>query len=246
MKNTAERREDTFADHSPDIFVLDREFGTATWESAQGKMGTSKIEPGRRQNLGDVAFAWAVSIMELRTSEDADPFTDTVDSATGAITVEMGDATTRAQITQRVTEIFLRQHREFVFIAVICGHGARLMRWTRCGVTMTQSFNYVEDPTPLLRFTRWLATTSRAQQGFDSSVEPATASQRTALFLFREMLQENLTAAAEAEAENAAAAAAGKEETIPSAAMERLRIMLGLVDEMVEDEALYPFNQVRA
>lgn len=245
MKDAAERFSSITRKDKPEFALFDKP-GAEAWQVAQGETYECTPAQERDQYLANVRYAWAVSIVQHAASERDDPFKEALDSQTGAGTVEMGDADTRAQITRHVSEIFLRQHRAFIFIVVICGQRARLMRWDRCGAILTRAFDFTEDPEPLLRFTRWLATASRAQQGFDTSVEPATGPQKEALQAFETALEKRLEATAkEAAKKSVQAAAAGKDERLPSAEVERLRILLGLVKEMRESETLYPIHQVR-
>lgn len=189
VKDTADHIEHNFADHKPDFTLYDNNFGKGDWELTVGKpVPKEGGDPDRGSHKARVRFAWAISVLEVKISTKDDLFIDAVDSVTKKTTLRKNSETTCAQMTRYVIEVFLRQHREFVFTVLITGDHARLMRWDRCGLVVSESFNYVDDPTPLLLFIRWLATASRAQQGFDTSIQLADDTQIEKLKKYRERL----------------------------------------------------------
>ena len=131
-----------------------------------------------------VCFAWSVCLIEVKSRASQDLFTEkngkTVFSPT-----EDGQKT-REQILRYVVELFLRQHRESVFIVLIIGRQARLTRWDRTGVITTAPFDYTEGSHHLFTFVYRLGKSNRAGQGFDPTVLPASQEQIKDLKAFKE------------------------------------------------------------
>lgn len=216
VKDTADHIEDGFADHKPDFTVYDNEYGGGSWVLTVAKgakkpvrksANLSAAKPAEKSDetvnrrtfyKARVRFAWAISVIEVKGSASEDPFIDVIDQGTKKITLRKKPNKSFAQMTRYVVEIFLRQHREFVFTIAINGDHARLMRWDRCGAIVTESFNYIDDPTPLLLFVHWLADASRAQQGFDTSIRVAEKPHIEKLKCFQRRLEKE---AEQAEAE---------------------------------------------
>ena len=60
----------------------------------------------------------------------------------------------------------------------------------RCGVVVTEALDYIKDPTDLVNFFYFLATSSREVQGFDISIAPATKGQEAELATYRQELKD--------------------------------------------------------
>lgn len=71
-----------------------------------------------------------------------------------------------------VSQIFLHQHRLHVFSVYIDGGSARLARWDRGGVILTQPID-MRHPEHLLDFMHRLGRLSREQLGYDTTAELA-------------------------------------------------------------------------
>ncbi|KAL6308497.1 hypothetical protein BKA93DRAFT_516591 [Sparassis latifolia] len=78
--------------------------------------------------------------------------------------------TTRDLLTTIASKVFSRQHRCFFFTVLILGDSARLLRWDRSGVVITEPFWYKRTP-HLGSFLWRFAHLSPVQQGCDSSAE---------------------------------------------------------------------------
>ncbi|KAH8099780.1 hypothetical protein BXZ70DRAFT_1065294 [Cristinia sonorae] len=75
-----------------------------------------------------------------------------------------------------------RQHRTFIFSLLICGDTARFMRWDRAGCTVSEHFNYRENPVPLAEFFWRYGRLPRLQRGFDPTVKVASDRERRRLW----------------------------------------------------------------
>ena len=62
-----------------------------------------------------------------------------------------------------------RQFRVCVYSISIAGTTARLLRWDRSGVVVTQSFNYKSNPKPLIDFLWRFSKATSVERGFDCS-----------------------------------------------------------------------------
>ncbi|KAH9943804.1 hypothetical protein B0H21DRAFT_884192 [Amylocystis lapponica] len=76
----------------------------------------------------------------------------------------------RGQIIHSATEIFLRQHRCFVFSVIVFGTCARIIRWDRSGALVTERFDYKSEPRKICEFLWRFGRMSAARQGYDPSV----------------------------------------------------------------------------
>ncbi|KAI8978317.1 hypothetical protein BD414DRAFT_538928 [Trametes punicea] len=71
-------------------------------------------------------------------------------------------------------ELCQRQHRCFCFSVAISGCYARLLRWDRAGIIVSESFDYVQLPQLLCEFFWRFGSVSDAARGYDMTVECAT------------------------------------------------------------------------
>lgn len=67
-------------------------------------------------------------------------------------------------------EVLRNQHRTWLFSILVIGSDARIIRWDRSGLIVTEKFNYVEDPEKLCRFILAFTRASPAAQGYDPTV----------------------------------------------------------------------------
>jgi hypothetical protein len=95
----------------------------------------------------------------------------------------------RATLEEWAHVLFLRQQRIHLFQLVICGRAARFVRWDRAGATVSERFDFIEQPNILAEFIWRFAHLSREQRGWDPTATLATASQTR---LFRESVQRYL------------------------------------------------------
>ena len=169
VEDTSNHIEDKFADYKPDMVLKHEEIGEDAWRVEIQKLPAIEDGKERAKHAARVALAWNTSIVEVKLKPVDDPFGQGTD-------VGWSKGYLNA-ILKYVIEMFLREHRECVYMAFIAGSRARLMRWDRCGVVVTEAFDYIKDPTDLVNFFCFLATSSREVQGFDTFMAPATKGQ---------------------------------------------------------------------
>jgi hypothetical protein len=76
-----------------------------------------------------------------------------------------------------------RQFRTHVFSLTISGRTARIMRWDRSGVLVTEAFDYKANPGILIEFVWRFIRATQAQQGFDLTAAPVDSEKDRDSFL---------------------------------------------------------------
>ncbi|TCD65436.1 hypothetical protein EIP91_002692 [Steccherinum ochraceum] len=148
----------------------------------------TQLSPCVSLSLNDLeSGSWRWDPMEMwvdvRLQDSMDGFrTDSTDS-----TLYLDDISTpEAKETRRRLVAFAlaqleRQHRTFMFSVVVCVDRARFIRWDRAGATVTKAFNIRTHPRLLAEFFWRYGRLSRAERGFDHTVENATAGDKQRL-----------------------------------------------------------------
>ena len=124
--------------------------------------------------------------VDVKTSDDLDPFTDPPDGDIppeyrftvntrkkyrdyeelddkGARVLALGRSARYAHVVQT------RQFRTCIYSIFVAGTTARLLRWDRSGVIVTESFNYKSKPGILAGFVWLVSKATPEQRGFDPS-----------------------------------------------------------------------------
>lgn len=104
--------------------------------------------------------------IECKSDIDADPLDDTradcqAQSSTGQATL--------GQILSYAEIIFQHQHRQFIFMVLLLGDYARIVRFDHSGLCATKRFNYKTDGRKLAAFYRAYMSLGDAQRGYDPS-----------------------------------------------------------------------------
>lgn len=86
-----------------------------------------------------------------------------------------------AQIISYATQAQLYQHRDFFFTVYVWRDYARLMRWDRAGVVLSEPFNWDKNRKPLLTFMYAVAMALPQDQGYSSHAQRATDDEVSAL-----------------------------------------------------------------
>ncbi|KAA1467113.1 hypothetical protein DENSPDRAFT_832091 [Dentipellis sp. KUC8613] len=116
-----------------------------------------------------------------RKPKSSDPFQDPAPGADRKehqfVKTTSDEATeSRGQMIAYASAQLTMQFRQFCFsISILDGNMARFIRWDRGGAIVTERFNFVENPEPLLEFLWRFNHLSPEQRGMDTSVSPATA-----------------------------------------------------------------------
>lgn len=160
-------------------------------EKAQKDKNSEKSKDESRESfVGRTAWAWVVSFIEAKNDLEALPFE--IDEDSGDFTGRLGVGSTRqdttdihvtsprlrettlgrqarSQIIKYVSEIQLRQHRNFVLCAHVCQNWVRFMRWDRTGAIVSKALDYKKFPLVFMDFICRLATTDGVGRGYDTS-----------------------------------------------------------------------------
>ena len=211
VRDASDGTDDTFPNHKPDICLNHRERGEAAWRAELDKLSFTADGEERAEHVAQITLAWNTSTVGVKLKPDDDPFGPGTD-----IDWDSGSHRSRDQILKHVGEMFLRQHMECVYVAFIAGSRARLMRWDHCGVVVTEAFDYIKDPTDLVNFFYFLATSTPEVQGHDTSMAVATEKQKAGLANYKRELEDR-----------------GDRP-----------YHLRFVDEMMENSNMYPYYQV--
>ncbi|KAH9943851.1 hypothetical protein B0H21DRAFT_864972 [Amylocystis lapponica] len=75
----------------------------------------------------------------------------------------------RGQIIHYASEVFLHQHRCFLFSIIVLGTSARILRWDRSGTIVTEKFDYCDHPEKICGFLWLFARLSPEDQGYDTT-----------------------------------------------------------------------------
>ncbi|CAL1708966.1 unnamed protein product [Somion occarium] len=121
--------------------------------------------------------------LEAKAKDFADPFYGTEgNTLNNTIEKREGQSSeTCGQMISYAAALLSRQHRTFAFSIVLCGQYARFLRWDHAGCTVSDKFDYVEEPDILLEFFWCYARLTREERGFDPTVVPASAAEATLL-----------------------------------------------------------------
>ncbi|KAL4065672.1 hypothetical protein V8B97DRAFT_1875063 [Scleroderma yunnanense] len=124
----------------------------------------------RRKDEKRTDFSALEMWVEFKKSALFDPFDDAEGTPFEKDTIN--GKSTRGQMTAYATAQLGKQFRHFSFCVIILGQMARIVRWERAGATVTNAFNYVQNPEILVKFFRRFACLSRKDRGWDTSVAP--------------------------------------------------------------------------
>ncbi|GJE84071.1 hypothetical protein PsYK624_001460 [Phanerochaete sordida] len=163
----------------------------------------SPCKKRRRHITGSTAWSFANSALSVIAvpADDADPFLDplTFSSAASSSSVapyhfDMEDgapANVRAALVAYAHAQLARQHRTHVFQLVLCGRGARVLRWDRGGAVVSERFDYTRSPGWLAEFVWRFSGLSDSERGWDATVALVAKREQT---LWRNAVQAFLDA----------------------------------------------------
>ena len=135
--------------------------------------------------------------IEVKSSNNLDPFTDQLNAHATTpgyqFTIDPqkkypSDKTAQysvlalGQITRYAHTIQTRQFRTCVYSIFIAGTTARLLRWDRGGVTVTESFEYKSKPEILVGFIWRFSKATNERRGFDPSAVAVTSEEERLKF----------------------------------------------------------------
>ncbi|KAH9943849.1 hypothetical protein B0H21DRAFT_823505 [Amylocystis lapponica] len=112
----------------------------------------------------------ALSVEFKKASTKDDPFDDKGGQGSSSFEAEsIQRRKNRGQIIHYASEVFLRQHRCFLFSIIVLGTSARILRWDRSGTIVTEKFDYRRRPEMICEFLWSFARLSPKAQGYDTT-----------------------------------------------------------------------------
>lgn len=187
-KDTAVLKESaTPNDSCPDVCLYPKKkFSRAASDAYMHEVDTlkSKADPSRHPHMARTAFGWAALPVEAKTKNSGFNCNPKTPESLRNLSKEGPPA--RVQHATQVAEILLRQHRTHVFSIYVYRNCARIFRWDRAGVMVTNPINLVQEPEKLLNFVHRFAKLSHAQMGYDTSAELAKEPDIEALRKYKE------------------------------------------------------------
>ncbi|KAI0645123.1 hypothetical protein C8Q79DRAFT_1119866 [Trametes meyenii] len=158
-------------------------------DTSKGKVDAALYRGGRAPDDGRPDWTHVRLYIEFkRGGTSLDPFDD--DDGDSPEPTAAKRAAARSQITAYTRTTFLYQHRNALYSLFVNGQEFRVLRWDRSGVVVTKKLNYVEDPTPLLRFLIYFARLSDSEQGIDVTATLLTPGSK-ALALMAEFAEDD-------------------------------------------------------
>lgn len=82
----------------------------------------------------------------------------------------------RGQIAEYAATVMRVQRRQFLFMIVIIGRCARILRWDRVGAVVSEPINFVADPRSMFRFLFKYGNMKDGERGYDPTAELASPS----------------------------------------------------------------------
>lgn len=156
---------------------------TITTRTSQDGLGSTlsvlekDLATGTRSlNVSVPQLAWfqAVTIFEECNSRDDEPEDDEEpQDASEAFSRQLDSLLDRQK--RHVLRLFRYQHRRYIQTAVVGGTRMRFVHWDRAGTVVSEDFDYIDDPEPLVTFFYLLLSGGRLAQGYDGSVTPAAS-----------------------------------------------------------------------
>jgi hypothetical protein len=132
----------------------------------------SKAREDRLPHIARTAWAWIGVPLEAKVKNSAFFFKMKEPRTLRNFSREGRKA--RVQHATQIAEIFLRQHRTHIFSLYVYRRYARILRWDRAGILVTEPIDIVLEPHKLLTFVYRYANLSREAKGYDTSATLAS------------------------------------------------------------------------
>lgn len=175
VKDIAEWRESPNVDHRPDIGIYPTNEQAEAAYSMDGE--ESRVHEARKPFMARVAWAWLVSFGEIKYDPDGSAFLLPPVRDSKFLRMTDGGEAARAQVTSFATELMYRQHRTHLLTFYVTKTFARLMRWDRTGLIVTEPID-LRVPSgrkTFLNFFYWMAQMSLKELGYDETAALASA-----------------------------------------------------------------------
>ncbi|KAI0347527.1 hypothetical protein BDW22DRAFT_536266 [Trametopsis cervina] len=163
FKDCAEWREGQVHDGKPDIVAYPKDIIAA--KNAYKHKGNTTVKDSRKQYRARMAYAWVELVIEAKYKNTDAAFGFGSDKHFLRDSLVGKEA--RAQLIRYATEIMHRQHRMHLYMVCITRSHARLLRWDRAGVLVSESIDLAAHPEQLLDFIHRFAQMTPEQRGRD-------------------------------------------------------------------------------
>ena len=127
---------------------------------------------GTSESSARTAWGWMTAAVEVRSKARRSAFYFGDDE--GFLRDNDEGRKDEAQFSRHAAEIFLCQHRVFVFLVYVCKTKARLARWDRTGCVVSTPIDLKTEPSKLLNFVFRLGLMSPKELGYDTTAVLAT------------------------------------------------------------------------
>lgn len=173
MKDVADWKESSLVDHRPDLGLYP--IHDKAEEAFVLNTKDTRIHVSRRLHRARVAWAWLRCVGELKHDParsgflfgDGDEFLHDTDEGKEA----------RAQHIKSAAELMYRQHRTHVFTFYVLKSRARLLRWDRAGLIISEPIDLLQKPGDFLNFFYRLAAMTPEELGYDTTATLASEDQ---------------------------------------------------------------------
>ena len=186
VNGTTDRIEDAWVNpgHKYDLALYyDRGPGKEAREAEISK-ARNRANAERSRHTAKIAMAWGIALVKVNINSQDDSF-----EPHEVLDLQSGSYRFRAHLPEYAVESFLSQHRECFYMAFVTGPLARFTRWDHCGVVVTSAFDWTASVDRLVNLFYKIATSSRAMQGFDTSISLAADKENAELARYRVKLR---------------------------------------------------------
>ena len=132
----------------------------------------TRVSVAHKPNTARCAYQWMVTAVEVKKEGDETGFGFGPEEP--LLRTAETSHTVRSQFAAYAAEIMLRQHRTHLFMILVAGWHARIFRWDRNGVLVSNPINLKTDAKLLFNFIYRLVRADKVVQGFDPTVALAT------------------------------------------------------------------------
>ncbi|KAI0347533.1 hypothetical protein BDW22DRAFT_1351985 [Trametopsis cervina] len=166
FKDCAEWQEGQVHDGKPHIVAYRKDILAA--QKAYEYKGNTTVKDPRKPYRAGMAYAWVELLIEVKYSHLDGGFSFDKDLLRDSIKGKKA----RAQLIRYATQIMHHQHRTHLYMVCMTRSHARLLRWDRAGVLVSESIDLLAHPEQLLDFIHRFAQMTPEQRGRDPTAIP--------------------------------------------------------------------------
>ncbi|KZT08075.1 uncharacterized protein LAESUDRAFT_757773 [Laetiporus sulphureus 93-53] len=175
-KDTGDRGESSLpnkGDKKPDVIIYpDFPRASKDYDITDETRVKSVSSDERRPYLARTSWRWAIVPIEIKVDNSKAPY-DFAATYTNFIRGSLASMESRGQILEYANAIMNHQHRQHVFLLVVCRSRARVLRVDHVGIVVSQPFDIFGKKSFFYVFFYRLARMTPQQQGFDPTARLA-------------------------------------------------------------------------